>query len=872
MRLLGWLTLFVWLCGCTGTATTSSRKEKEENAEQPANVAGGLGLVMQCNVLNRESPNATSSEIGCMVSNNDGSRYTGSMDDMTAAITANGRALPIKVIPNRVAGGGSIDISVRVDGLRPADAQSIEINGRFDKKPATLTATLKGRFAMICDDDVTYHVLQEAPEGNLGCTQGAPCSTIAKAVALLPDIFNCKVTVKIAGGEYEGVKRTYREAVSVSGRQVTDKGGLKIVGVAFKDGKFGNQTDDLDGFNAPVIAPPADLAAAFDPFTGQKSNRSAVSIRSFGRDGSFLEIAGISIDGSGAIEYGLRLETTVALIHRVRIQDVKNTAVGITSSSRVHLADLSVSGSPSGVDAADSFPLTVSKRFVMAGQGEDKAGFGIRVTRAEFSTFSETTAAGNPIPPSLLVSNVETGMELIQADTKFDQLSDIRIEKVKTGIHSTAFSNLKWEQGEALSGDIQPLLSLTDCRINCLDIKASNVDLKSRPEPNYGPPETLKKRLRLELKVVSDKSPEEPNEAKLISLAANSKLSVAFMENLWCPSDVAVFIEGNSQYNHVILHGNDLEHQCKRSLGYYKFASEIVPGGALDIFSAAADGTLTPQPSTQIKDIFRKPDFGNYGNIFASKFGGGFIPIATWFMNIGNPPKFNGQDTQILRNFQPPSGTRRFLIVAAPASDNTGDFPVEAFGRFDSLSDPDAIITLDDMSHRQSVYYEEPSIERWDGNYVDLTDGNEFHTFTLRQFDSVTEVKINDVVAPFFGAANHIVRWKVRPPDSDETNDLQSLSQAIPGDVAITTNTDPKQLWIFKGADPSNIDHWSLLAPHEKPRSNNGRLKVYVQLPTVEPGANDDGGYVDLKVTGQPVSATPRSDVTFTCTDCIWME
>jgi hypothetical protein len=44
---------------------------------------------------------------------------------------------------------------------------SIAINGVFDKKPAALTATLKGRFAVICHDEMDLYVQAHVSAGNL---------------------------------------------------------------------------------------------------------------------------------------------------------------------------------------------------------------------------------------------------------------------------------------------------------------------------------------------------------------------------------------------------------------------------------------------------------------------------------------------------------------------------------------------------------------------------------------------------------------------------------------------------------------------------------------------------------------------------------
>jgi hypothetical protein len=257
---------------CKKAEPTSSKKESV--TEQPTEVSGGFGLTMQCSVMNREVPQATSSEIGCIVNNDDGSKFSGDMTDLNASISAKGYERPIIASPKLESGSSPINVSLKIDGLPPGDAESIDLSGKFDNKPATLAATLKGRFALICDEDVTYYVRAEAPTTNLACTEQAPCREISQAVALLPDIFNCAVTIKVAAG------RTYTEQVKISGKQVTDKGSLAIIGVTFDGKVFGNAitapTSDAD---YALIVPPTNLKATADPISLMPIDRPAISIR-----------------------------------------------------------------------------------------------------------------------------------------------------------------------------------------------------------------------------------------------------------------------------------------------------------------------------------------------------------------------------------------------------------------------------------------------------------------------------------------------------------------------------------------------------------------------------------------------------------------
>jgi hypothetical protein len=239
--------LLIGLTACSGVKQEKSSK-KEATTEQPTEVSGGFGLTMQCSVLNREVEGATSSEIGCVVSNDDGTKYTGSMKNLKASITAKGQTSAIQATPIMTEASSSMSVGVNVPGLKPGDALSIAINGLFDEKPATLSSTLKGRFAVICDEDMNLYVQVNAPASNLACTREAPCAKISQAVALLPDVFNCKVNVYLAPSD-DG-QRTFREQINIQEKQTAPGSALNFIGT---DKNFIGDTLDVDQPGYPTM-------------------------------------------------------------------------------------------------------------------------------------------------------------------------------------------------------------------------------------------------------------------------------------------------------------------------------------------------------------------------------------------------------------------------------------------------------------------------------------------------------------------------------------------------------------------------------------------------------------------------------------------
>lgn len=501
MRFIVFTFLAVSLFGisCSKTTPTSSGK-KETITEQPTEVTGGFGLTMQCSVMNREVPGATGSEIGCIVNNVDGSKFSGEMSDLRASINAKGYESPIIGSPQLVSGNSPINVSLKIDNLAPADAESIDLSGKFDNNPATLAATLKGRFALICDEDVTYYVRAEAPTTNLACTEQAPCSKISQAVALLPDIFNCSVSIKVAAGSHQGEPRRYLEQVKISGKQITDKGSLKIIGVAVAGDNFGDTvvapTSDAD---YAWIEPPNSLTASLDPISQLPIDRSAISIRSFGTSVANVTISNIAIDGIEAatlanqndpinfaqsrFETAIQADTSFLVIKNLKMQNLRSTAVKSLNSSRVHLQNTSIRSALAGVSAVDSFELSMAGLLDIQGPGGSGASdeppyysqfnsFGIKTTRTVFKTIS----SGEDFA-SLLISGVRTGLWINQATVDLAQKSSLTVESVHTGLKLKDNAHWEWKPNllpiPSTGPLLQPKLELIKCAHTCLDLDNS---------------------------------------------------------------------------------------------------------------------------------------------------------------------------------------------------------------------------------------------------------------------------------------------------------------------------------------------------------------------------------------------------------------
>lgn len=113
-------------------------------------------------------------------------------------------------------------VLVEIAGLKPSEAATIRVSGSFDGKSLILVASLK-EFATTCSQDLNLFVDTNAPAKNRSCAATEKCQTITKALEVLPDIINCKVTIDVARG-------LYQESIRIEDKVMRSGGLLTIQG------------------------------------------------------------------------------------------------------------------------------------------------------------------------------------------------------------------------------------------------------------------------------------------------------------------------------------------------------------------------------------------------------------------------------------------------------------------------------------------------------------------------------------------------------------------------------------------------------------------------------------------------------------------
>jgi formylglycine-generating enzyme required for sulfatase activity len=522
---------------CKKAEPTSSKKESV--TEQPTEVSGGFGLTMQCTVTNRDVPNASSSEIACVVSNDDGSKFTGTYENLKASVTARNASDKIRITPTQATNDSPVSLIVSVPGVKPDDSLSVQVEGKFDDAPAVLSASLLGPFALTCSRDVTYWVESGTPDPtNLTCSEQKPCRTIGQAIALIPDIINCNLTINVKQG-------TYEEALTIASREIRPNKTIRIKGVE----------------GTPIIKAPTDLPKATpDEITASfadKGLRTAIQISSILAKNAFIEFENIEIQGGaqlespveaagsteaktmyevsqdkpGKFETGIYASTSSLKLTNVKLTGFSHVALLLDQSSRLVTASadatrpaLEINTSRVGIRAQDVDRIFFSKDTEIIGNGDIQDGAGVDLARTISVRFLEEAT----LNIKDLAYGIIADKTLIQpASAK----AGIDIENVFTGLHLVNYSEFIWEP--KLSETKTSYLKIKKCYFVCIDTDSSVLKLISE---DVNPAETTKKRLLLELdtRLTGDDRYSDRLHFGLMRASNSSTVDFSYLDNQWC--------------------------------------------------------------------------------------------------------------------------------------------------------------------------------------------------------------------------------------------------------------------------------------------------------------------------------------------------
>jgi hypothetical protein len=356
-------------------------------------------------------------------------------------------------------------------------------------------------------------------------------------------------------------------------------------------------------------------------------------------------------------ETAIQADTSFVVIKNVTMKNLRSTAVKSLNSSRIHLQNTLIRASLAGVDAVDSFALSMAGLLDIQGPGgsgaEDEpplysqvSSFGIKTTRTVFKTISSGAEFA-----TLLISGVRTGLWINQATVDLAQKSNITVQSVHTGLKLNDNAHWEWNPGlmqMPSSGPIlQPKLELIKCAYTCVALDNSKFTLETEISDRRTAQAANKIRPRLTLRGVARQSDLQDEAARnqeeltveflhmgIIKADRSSSIRVSFWENIWCDypnysnisnneSTAALFL---SEHSNLIYKKTEFssENGCIKS---GTMTSKLLRDGSSDKLdpvinmgpnanisiqryassSIGSQGTLVNQLETHVLDLFSVP-------------------------------------------------------------------------------------------------------------------------------------------------------------------------------------------------------------------------------------------------------------------------
>lgn len=404
---LGIMVAVLSLSSCSGKKTDSRQ------AEQPSEVAGGFGLTMQCSVLNRNVADSASSSVGCLVFNDDGTPYAGSITNTSAEfVTTSGKVIKsVQIItgPN----AANYSILVEASDLKPSETATIRVSATFDGRSFILVSSLK-EFATTCTQDMNLFVDSAAPAKNRACTSSEKCRTMAQALAMIPDILNCQITIDVAKG-------VYQESINLNEKAVRRGGVLKIQGVPKRadEGYDTILTNDVSSSDS-LSRTRGVLLAGFSTASNVVALH-LVNLKLEGRPSS--------VDGDPSIT-AIQSHSSAVQLENV---EISNYSQGISSPSAsvVRLKNVTIKGAKVGFSARDLIIFSLSEDIVLSGL--DKTDASSRGIFIDGCKDFQSSHRGIPLK-SLTIDNFHSAIFLADTSVNFKGGETVKIDNVHKGI------------------------------------------------------------------------------------------------------------------------------------------------------------------------------------------------------------------------------------------------------------------------------------------------------------------------------------------------------------------------------------------------------------------------------------------------------
>lgn len=324
-------------------------------AKQPNNIAGDLNLHgLQCDVTNHDDSNAQVTIIGCIVKNENGTKYTGDVSNVLADIYIQGIDKPVGGQVTVLSKEQQYSLSIIANNAKPSLAVSVKVNALVGGESEQWLVTFPFGVVKATLADMDLYVKASAANAGPLCLKDAPCTTITKALTFVPTEIGHKVTIHVAAD-------SYAESLLLSGKIISaDQAQLVIVG---EDSNFAASPSKFFELKPPTTANAGVSVSSISDYNSDLAGVAKFQIRN-----AVINRGSTSTATGASIAYGVYARSSDVLLSNVQVIGGWDIAVGASFSTQMFLKDVSASGFyDAGIDAFASAQIYLQNNITLNG-------------------------------------------------------------------------------------------------------------------------------------------------------------------------------------------------------------------------------------------------------------------------------------------------------------------------------------------------------------------------------------------------------------------------------------------------------------------------------------------------------------------------
>lgn len=219
---------------------TASGDELITPATTSTNVSGAFLFAFACDVVNGSDADATETTFGCTLKDEQGAPVPGVVEAKSAAVATKGGTEKTEATITPQPAGGGYQFAIVAKGVKPSAAASLVFKAVYQGKEHEFVYLVPAAYLTKTTGDLELYVDGAAGDDAGLCAQAAPCRTISRAVALVPDQIAHAIVIHVLASA------TYEETVKIANRGVST-GRLEIRGEPGPAGELRPVVSHADG-------------------------------------------------------------------------------------------------------------------------------------------------------------------------------------------------------------------------------------------------------------------------------------------------------------------------------------------------------------------------------------------------------------------------------------------------------------------------------------------------------------------------------------------------------------------------------------------------------------------------------------------------